>query len=48
MLKSYGGYSKVVEETVWFYVKKTGKWTLEGEDKYCVDAKEFADKIMKK
>jgi len=48
MLKSYGGYSKVVEDTVWHYVKKTGKWELEGDDKYCVDAKEVADKIKKK
>jgi len=47
MLKSYGGYAKVVEETVWHFVKKTGKWTLEGEDKYCVDAQQFAEKIMK-
>lgn len=46
MLKSYGGYEKVVEETVWHYVKKTGKWTLEGTDKYCIDAQQFAEKIM--
>ena len=48
MLNSYGGYSKVVEETVWYYIKKTGKWKLEGDDKYCIDAKQFADKILKK
>ncbi len=48
MLTSFGGYSKVVEDTVWFYVKKTGEWKLEGEDKYCVDAREIADKILKK
>jgi hypothetical protein len=47
MLKSYGGYSKVVEETVWYYIKKTGKWELKGDDKYCIDAKQFADKILK-
>jgi len=48
MLDFYGGYMKVVEETVWHYVKKTGKWKLEGNDKYCLDAKSFADKILKK
>lgn len=48
MLKSYGGYLKVVEETVWYYIKKTGTWKLEGEDKYCIDAKQFADKILNK
>ena len=48
MLNSYGGYSKVVEETVWYYIKKTGKWKLEGDDKYCIDAKQFADKILNK
>ncbi|MFT5166141.1 MAG: hypothetical protein ACI8P3_001372 [Saprospiraceae bacterium] len=47
-LNSYGGYSKVVEETVWYYIKKTGKWKLEGDDKYCIDAKQFADKILNK
>ena len=48
MLDFYGGYSKVVEDTVWYYVKKTGKWTLEGNDQYCLDAKRVADKILKK
>ena len=45
MLDSYGGYSKVVEETVWYYIKKTGEWKLDGDDKYCKDAKKIADKI---
>lgn len=48
MLDSYGGYSKVVEETVWYYIKKTGKWKLEGEDKYCIDARRVANKILRK
>ncbi len=48
MLKSFGGYSKVVEDTVSFYINKTGEWKLEGEDKYCLDAKEVADKLLKK
>ena len=48
MLSSYGGYSEVVEKTVKFYIEKTGEWKLEGEDKYCLDAKEVADKILKK
>jgi len=48
MLSSYGGYSKVVEKTVRFYIEKTGEWTLQGDDKYCLDAKAIADKILKK
>lgn len=45
MLDSFGGYDKVVEKTVQFYINKTGKWKLEGDDKFCVDAKAVADKI---
>jgi len=48
MLESYGGYSEVMEKTVRFYIKKTGEWTLKGDDKYCLDAQEIADKILKK
>ena len=48
MLTSYGGYSEVVEKTVRFYIEKTGKWTLQGDDKYCLDAKQIADKILNK
>ena len=48
MLDSYGGYSEVVEKTVKFYIEKTGKWTLQGDDKYCLDAKKIADKILNK
>ena len=48
MLTSYGGYSEVVEKTVRFYIEKTGEWKLQGDDKYCLDAKEIADKILKK
>jgi len=48
MLDAYGGYSKVVEDTVWHYIKKTGEWTLKGDDKYCLDAKKFADEILNK
>ena len=48
MLASYGGYSEVIEKTVRFYIKKTGEWTLKGDDKYCVDAQEIANKILKK
>jgi hypothetical protein len=47
MLESYGGYSEVVEKTVKFYIEKTGEWKLQGDDKYCVDAKQIADKILK-
>jgi hypothetical protein len=48
MLSSYGGYSEVVEKTVRYYIDKTGEWKLQGDDKYCIDAKAFADQILKK
>ena len=48
MLTSYGGYSEVVEKTVRYYIEKTGEWKLQGDDKYCLDAKQIADKILKK
>ena len=46
MLTSYGGYLEVVEKTVRFYIEKTGEWKLEGNDKYCIDAKQIAEKIL--
>ena len=48
MLTSYGGYSEVVKKTVRFYIEKTGEWKLEGDDKYCRDAQQIADKMLKK
>jgi hypothetical protein len=48
MLTSYGGYSEVVKKTVRFYIEKTGEWKLQGDDKYCLDAKQIADKILNK
>ncbi len=48
MLTSFGGYSEVVEKTVRFYIKKTGEWKLEGDDKYCLDARQIADKVLNK
>ncbi len=48
MLKSYGGYSEVVEKTVKYYIEKTGEWTLQGDDKYCQDAKIVAETLLKK
>lgn len=48
MLDFYGGYRKVVEKTVQFYIKKTGAWKLKGNDKYCKDAKKIAEKLLKK
>ena len=48
MLTSFGGYDKVVEQTVQFYITKTGEWKLEGKDKYCLDAKAIADRILRK
>ena len=46
-LASYGGYLAVIEKTVQFYIDKTGEWKLTGDDKYCLDAKKIADKILK-
>lgn len=48
MLSEYGGYTEVIWKTVKFYIKKSGVWKLEGDDKYCQDAQEIADKILKK
>ena len=48
ILNEYGGYEEVIEKTVRYYIKKTGDWTLKGDDKYCLDAKILADKIQKK
>lgn len=48
MLTSYGGYSEVVEKTVRFYIENTGEWKLKGDDKYCQDAQQMADKILSK
>lgn len=48
MLTSYGGYSEVVEQTVRFYIEKKGEWKLQGDDKYAIDARQIADKILKK
>ena len=47
MLASFGGYAEVIEKTVRFYIKKTGEWKLQGDDKYCIDAQEVADKVLK-
>ena len=46
MLTLFGGYSEVIEKTVKFYIEKTGEWTLKGDDKYCLDAKQIADRIL--
>ena len=48
MLTLFGGYSQVIEKTVRFYIEKTGEWKLKGDDKYCVDAKKIADRILSK
>ena len=48
LLASYGGYSEVVEKTVRYYIEKTGEWKLQGDDKYCLDAQQIADKILNK
>jgi hypothetical protein len=48
MLESYGGYEKVVEETVKFYIDKTGEWKSQGDDKYSSDAQLVADRLLKK
>jgi hypothetical protein len=48
MLTSYGGYTVVIEKTVKYYIDKTGEWKLNGDDKYCQDAQQFADKMLNK
>ena len=48
MLESYGGYEEVIEKTVRYYIEKSGEWKLQGDDKYCKDAKLVADKILSK
>jgi len=48
MLKSYGGYAEVIEKTVRFYIKKTGEWKSQGDDKYSQDAKKIANEILNK
>ena len=48
MIDSYGGYSAVVEKTVKYYIEKTGEWKLEGDDQYCQDAREVANKLLNK
>ena len=47
-LESFGGYTEVIWKTVKFYIKKSGKWTLKGDDQYCVDAQKIADQILNK
>lgn len=46
--KSYGGYAELIQKTVRHYIKKTGEWTLKGDDKYCKDAQLVADSVLKK
>ena len=48
VIASYGGYKEVVEKTVKFYIAKTGKWDLKGDDKFCQDAKRVAEKLLTK
>lgn len=48
LLTKYGGYNEVIWKTVKFYIEKSGRWTLKGDDKYCKDAQEIADKILSK
>ena len=48
MLTLNGGYEKVLEKTVRFYIEKTGEWKLAGDDKYCQDARRVADEILSK
>ena len=48
VIATYGGYKTIVEKTVQFYINKTGKWDLKGDDKYCKDAQRAADRILNK
>ena len=48
MLNDYGGYDAVVEKTVQFYIKTTGAYKSNGEDKYSLDAIAVANKLSGK
>ena len=47
MLDLLGGYTIVIEKTVQHYINQTGEWNLQGDDKYCKDAKLIAENILK-
>lgn len=47
-LESYGGYTAVITKTVKFYLEKSGEWTLQGDDQYCIDAQKIADELKGK
>lgn len=47
VLLSYGGYEEVLEKTIRYYINKTGEWKSTGGDKYSIDAKKIANKILK-
>ncbi len=46
MLRLLGGYEKVIEKTIKFYIKKTGEWKINGDDQYCTDARKIAAEIL--
>jgi hypothetical protein len=48
MLTSFGGYTEVVQNTVKFYIDKTGAWKSQGDDKYGRDSQKVADEILNK
>jgi len=48
MLAKHDGYTAVIEKTVKYYIDKIGEWKLKGDDKYCQDAQQVADKLLKK
>jgi len=48
MLASYGGYEEVIEKTIRFYIKTTGEWKVQGDDKYSRDAKVIEAKVLGK
>lgn len=48
MLKEFGGYAGVIQKTIQYYIDKTGAWQVNGNDKYCEDARAIAAKIANK
>ena len=48
MINLYGGYEAVIEQTIRYYVDKTGEWKSRGDDQYAMDANKIAANILKK
>ena len=45
-LATYGGYTKVIEKTVQYYIDKFGEYKSQGDDKYAKDAQAIAENLI--